>query len=44
MTGLEKGYWTMSGYIQDGLISHQFLRQYSSWTLDFDAMTYIFER
>ncbi len=36
-------YWS-SGYIQDGLISHQFLRQYSSWTLDFDAMKYIFEK
>jgi len=42
-TGFDEGYWTQSGYIQDGLISHQFLRQYSSWTLDFDSMTYIFE-
>ena len=42
-TGFDEGYWTMSGYIRDGLISHQFLRQYSSWTLDFDSMTYIFE-
>lgn len=37
-----ESYWG-HGFIQDGLISHQFLRQYSSWTLDFDAMKYIFE-
>jgi tetratricopeptide (TPR) repeat protein len=36
-------YWSR-GFIQDGLISHAFLRQYSSWTLDFDSMTYIFEK
>jgi hypothetical protein len=36
-------YWG-SGYILDGLISHRFLRQYSSWTIDFDAMKYIFEK
>ena len=36
-------YWSL-GFIQDGLISHRFLRQYSSWTLDFDSMTYIFEK
>jgi hypothetical protein len=36
-------YWRL-GFIQDGLISHKFLRQYSSWTLDFDAMKYIFEK
>lgn len=36
-------YWT-EFYIQDGLLSHRFLRQYASWTLDFDNMTYIFER
>jgi hypothetical protein len=34
-------YWSLD-FIQDGLISHRFLRQYSSWTLDFDAMKYIF--
>lgn len=33
-------YWN-KGFIQDGLISHQFLREYS-WTLDFDEMKYIF--
>ncbi len=36
-------YWS-AGFIQDGLISHRFLRQYSSWTLDFDAMIYIFTK
>jgi len=36
-------YW-QPGFIQDGLISHQFFRQYKSWTLDFDQMTYIFEK
>ncbi len=34
-------YWS-EFYIQDALLSHQFLRQYASWTLDFDNMTYIF--
>jgi hypothetical protein len=38
-----ESYWSR-GFIQDGLISHRFLRQYSSWTLDFDSMTYIFEK
>jgi hypothetical protein len=33
-------YW-MKGFIQDGLISHNFLREYS-WTLDFEEMKYIF--
>ena len=35
-------YWT-EFYIQDGLLSHHFLRQYASWTIDFDSMTYLFE-
>ena len=30
------------GYLEDGLLSHNFLRKYSSWTLDFDSMTYLF--
>ncbi|MBN1303489.1 MAG: aspartyl protease family protein [Anaerolineales bacterium] len=34
-------YWDM-GFIQDGLISHNFLQQYSSWTLDFTNMVYYF--
>ena len=36
-------YWA-GGFIQDGLISHRFLRNYSSWTLDFDSRTYLFEK
>lgn len=36
-------YWSQ-GYIQDGLLSHNFLRKYGSWTLDFDSMTYLFAR
>lgn len=36
-------YWSL-GFIQDGLISHRFLRKYSSWTLDFDAMKFLFEK
>ena len=36
-----KTYWER-GFIQDGLISHRFLRQYSSWTIDFDRMRYVF--
>jgi hypothetical protein len=39
----QASYWRL-GFIQDGLISHRFLRHYSSWTLDFDAMSYIFEK
>jgi hypothetical protein len=31
----------MHGFIQDGLISHNFLRAYS-WTLDFDRMMMVF--
>jgi tetratricopeptide (TPR) repeat protein len=34
-------YWE-HGFIQDGLISHQFLRQYDSWTIDFARMKMIF--
>ncbi len=35
-------YWAR-GFIVDGLVSHEFLRQYRSWTIDFDSMTYLFE-
>jgi len=34
-------YWDL-GFIRDGLISHNFLRQYDSWTLDFADMVYCF--
>jgi hypothetical protein len=39
-TLIPETYWR-NGFIQDGLISHNFLRHYR-WTLDFDAMQYIF--
>ena len=38
---VDSTYW-QHGFIQDGLISHAFLRKYASWTIDFDAMKYIF--
>ncbi len=37
----ENAYWGQ-GFIWDGLISHQFLRSYASWTLDFDTMSFVF--
>ena len=36
-----EAYWEM-GFIKDGLISHSFLRQFDSWTLDFNDMVYYF--
>jgi hypothetical protein len=36
-------YWSRE-YIQDVLISHRFLREYDTWTIDFEKMMYIFER
>lgn len=38
-----RSYWAQ-GFIQDGLTSQRFLSKYSSWTLDFDSMKYIFEK
>jgi hypothetical protein len=38
-----ESYWA-NGFIVDGLMSHNFLRKYSSWTIDFDSMTYLFGR
>jgi tetratricopeptide (TPR) repeat protein len=40
-TNTPESYWKL-GFIRDGLISHNFLRQYGSWTLDFTNMTYTF--
>jgi hypothetical protein len=40
----DDSYWNPAGFIQDGLISHNFLRQYSSWTLDFADMVYYFAK
>ncbi|MFC2166044.1 aspartyl protease family protein [Acidobacteriota bacterium] len=39
----ENPYWSF-GFIWDGLISHQFLKNFGSWTIDFDSMTYVFEK
>ena len=36
-------YWDR-GFIADGLLSHGFLKRYGSWTIDFDSMTYLFEK
>jgi hypothetical protein len=36
-------YW-QTGFIVDGLISHSFLRKYASWSIDFDAMEYLFAK
>jgi len=36
-------YWSF-GFIWDGLVSHQFLKNFGSWTIDFDSMTYVFEK
>lgn len=35
--------YRMLGFIQDGLVSHNFLRQYA-WTLDFDRMRMVFAK
>ncbi|MGE0552129.1 MAG: aspartyl protease family protein [Gemmatimonadales bacterium] len=38
-----ESYWGGNrGFLQDGLLSHSFLKRYGSWTLDFDSMTYLF--
>ena len=37
-----ESYWRL-GFIQDGLISHRFLRQYA-WTLDFGTMKMLFAK
>jgi hypothetical protein len=36
-------YWE-HGFIQDGLISHRFLRKYASWTIDFERMKFVFAK
>ena len=38
----KKLYFTESGMILDGFISHQFLRHYK-WTMDFDSMVMTFQ-
>lgn len=39
---LTPGSYSGGGIIRDALISHMYLRQYDSWTIDFDSMQYIF--
>ena len=39
---IHKNFYWRRGFIIDGLISHQFLKNFDSWTIDFDAMSYIF--
>ncbi len=39
----ENPYWSQ-GFIWDGLISHQFLKNFGSWTIDFEAMKFIFAK
>jgi hypothetical protein len=41
--GLPPQSFMMLGFIQDGLISHKFLRQYA-WTLDFEGMRMLFTK
>ena len=36
-------YWEHH-FIEDALLSHGFLRQQASWTIDFDRMVFVFER
>jgi hypothetical protein len=37
----ENPYWQF-GFLMDALVSHQYLRHFGSWTIDFDTMTYYF--
>jgi len=37
----EDAYWQF-GFMMDALISHQYLRHFGSWTIDFDTFTYYF--
>ena len=37
-----ESHWHGGKFIVDALLSHSFLKRYSSWTLDFDSMTYVF--
>ena len=37
----ESPYWQF-GFLFDALISHQYLRHFGSWTIDFDTMSYYF--
>lgn len=39
---VEENIYRANGFFFDGLISHEFLKQFGSWTIDFDAMQYYF--
>ncbi len=39
---VEKNPYIESGFFLDVLISHQYLRHFGSWTIDFDTMSYYF--
>ena len=37
---VEENPYTRSGFFNDALLSHQYLRHFGSWTIDFDTMSY----
>jgi hypothetical protein len=39
---VEENAYTRHGFFLDALISHQYLRHFGSWTIDFDTMCYYF--
>ena len=39
---VEKNPYSEQGFFLDALISHQYLRHFGSWTIDFDTMSYYF--
>lgn len=39
---VEEEAYTRAGFFLDALMSHQYLRHFGSWTIDFDNMTYYF--
>jgi len=39
---VEENYYLQAGFFLDALMSHQYLRHFGSWTIDFDTMRYYF--
>jgi len=39
---VEEGVYTRSGFFMDALLSHQYLRHFGSWTIDFETMSFYF--
>lgn len=39
---VEENSYTSGGFFMDALMSHQYLRHFGSWTIDFDNMSYYF--